>query len=61
MRWPWSKRPAPPLQITPHQVPVAKQPAPKDPGIVVEEIDTSDMTKRGIHRVWDRMTGKFKE
>jgi hypothetical protein len=60
VRWPWSKRPPPP-KIPPYQVPVAKQPASKDPGIVVEEVDTSQMTRTGIHRAWDRMTGKFKE
>jgi hypothetical protein len=60
MRWPWTKRPPPPT-IPPYQVPVSKRETPKEPSIVVEEVDTSDMTKTGIHRAWDRMTGKFKD
>jgi hypothetical protein len=60
VRWPWKKR-APPPTIPPYAVPVSKRETPKDPGIVVEEVDTTDMTKTGIHRAWDRMTGKFKD
>jgi hypothetical protein len=61
MRWPWSKRRPPPPQIPPYQVPVAKPAAPKEPSIIVEEVDTSAMTRTGIHRAWDRLSGKFKE
>lgn len=60
MKWPWTKRPPPPT-IPPYQVPVSKRETPKEPSIVVEEVDTTDMTKTGIHRAWDRMTGKFKD
>jgi hypothetical protein len=58
MRWPWQKRRPPPLEIPPYQVPVSKHATPKDPGIVVEEIDTSAMTQTGVHKAWKRLTGQ---
>lgn len=62
MKWWWQKKPKlPEIPPSPYQFPVSKCETPKDSGIVVEEVDTSDMTKTGIHRAWDRMTGKFKE
>ena len=66
MRWPWSKR-APPPVIPPYQVPVSKRETPKDPGIVVEEHDSSEVdikelqSRTGMQRVFDRITGKFKD
>ena len=62
MKWPWSKPaplPIPPYPITQERVIVRNEPKP-EPGIVVEEHDVSDMTKTGVHRAWDRLTGKFK-
>jgi hypothetical protein len=56
MRWWWSRR-APPPRIPPYQVPVSKRET-KPPGITVEEHDTSDMTKTGVHRAWKRLTGQ---
>jgi hypothetical protein len=60
----WFSRKPPPPEIPPYK-PVERSeikplPKPKDEGIVVEEIDTSAMTRTGVHRAWDRMTGKFK-
>jgi hypothetical protein len=60
----WFSRKPPPPEIPPY-TPVERSeikplPKPKDEGIVVEEIDTSAMTRTGVHRAWDRMTGKFK-
>lgn len=57
MRWPWSKR-VPPPAIPPYPVPVAKPSKPKEPGIVVDEVDTSDMTKTGVFKAWKRLTGQ---
>lgn len=71
-RLPWKKR-TPLPTIPPHIVPVAAAPAKeKAPGIVVEEHgaagDEADLealrraqTQTGIHRAWDRLTGKFRE
>lgn len=65
MRWPWSK-PKPRPTIPPYQIPVSKRETPKEPGIVVEEhdstnVDMSELQSRtGIQRVFDRVTGKFK-
>lgn len=61
MRWPWSKRPPPAPEIPPYAPPVNIKPIePKDPGIVVDEVDTTDMSATGIHKAWDRLTGRFK-
>jgi hypothetical protein len=57
MRWPWSKRRPPPPTIPPYQVPVSKRETPK-PTIVVEEINTTDMTATGVHKAWKKLTGK---
>lgn len=57
MRWPWQKRTPPPV-IPPYQVPVSKRETPKEPGIVVDEIDTSQMTQTGVHKAWKRLTGQ---
>ena len=69
MRWPWVRR-TPPPRIPPYQVPVSKRETPKEPGIVVEEIDTSNaadedlaalrraQSQTGFHRAWNRLTGK---
>jgi len=70
-RWPWKKR-APLPTIPPYVVPVAAPAKEKAPGIVVEEHaavgDDADLealrraqTQTGIHRAWDRLTGKFKQ
>jgi hypothetical protein len=57
MKWPWSK-PKPP-RIPPYREPAERErPKPKDDGLVVEEHDTSAMTRTGIHRAWRRLTGK---
>ena len=46
-------------QIPPYQPPIEVKPVePKEPSIVVDEVDTSDMTKTGVHRAWRRLTGK---
>jgi hypothetical protein len=73
VRWPWSKKPPPP-RIPPYTVPVASKPKPKqEAGIEVEEIDAAAVDDQdlaalraaqsatGLHRAWDRLTGKFKE
>jgi hypothetical protein len=59
MRWPWSKRHAMP-EIPPFepQPPIVVHPKPKDQGLVVEEIDTSAMTRTGVHKAWKRLTGQ---
>lgn len=57
MKW-FRRKPLP--AIPPYQPPVEVRPRAKDDGIVVEEIDTSDMTKTGVHRAWDKLTGRFK-
>jgi hypothetical protein len=58
IRW-WFRKPPPLLEIPPYVPTVVPQPKP-EPGIVVEEHDVSDMTKTGVHRAWDRLTGRFK-
>jgi hypothetical protein len=67
MRWPWQRR-RPPPTIPPYRVPVQEH-KPKEPGIVVEEIDTSSaaaedlealrvaQSETGMHRAWKRLTG----
>lgn len=57
MRWPWSK-PKPRPTIPPYQIPVSKRETPKDPGIIVDEVDTSQMTQTGVHKAWKRLTGQ---
>ena len=57
MRWAWWRRRKPAPTIPPYPVPVGKQ-KPKEPGIVVEEHDTSQMTKTGVHKAWNRLTGR---
>ena len=59
MRW-FRKKPDPPA-IPTYPLPVIETRVQPDPGIVVEEIDTSDMTKTGVHRAWDLLTGRFKD
>jgi len=69
-RWPWKKR-APPPTIPPYVVPVAQPAKEKTPGIEVQEHEVADdadlealrraQTQTGMHRAWDRLTGKFKE
>ena len=55
----WFRRSAPPLPIPPYAPPIQREHPLEEPGIVVDEIDTSDMTKTGIHRVWTRLASKF--
>jgi hypothetical protein len=59
IRWPWRRRPPPPT-IPPYRVPVSKRETPKEPGIVVDEIDTSAMTQTGVYKAWKRLTGQDK-
>ena len=59
MKWPWSKR-QPPPKIPPYQVPVSKRETPKEPGVIVEEHDTSQYTATGVHKAWKRLTGQDK-
>jgi hypothetical protein len=56
MHWPWQKRKPLPT-IPPYPVPVAKS-KPKEPGITVEEHDTSAMTQTGVYKAWKRLTGQ---
>lgn len=58
MKWPWSKRPpAPPISA--YRPPITQKRAkPSDEGVIVEEIDTSAMTRTGVHKAWKRLTGK---
>lgn len=56
MKWPWSRR-SPPPTIPPYRVPV-QEPKRAEPGIVVEEVDTSAMTQTGVHKAWKRLTGQ---
>lgn len=60
MRWPWQK-PAPPPRIPPYQVPVSKRETPKEPSIIVEEHDTSAMSRTGVFKAWRRLTGQDRE
>ena len=55
----WRPRPTP-LEIPPYQPPVQvrQEHAPKDEGVVVEEVDTSQMTMTGVHKAWRRLTGQ---
>jgi hypothetical protein len=59
MRWLWQRR-EPPPRIPPYQPPITQEYAPvrHEPGIVVEEIDTSAMTQTGVHKAWKRLTGQ---
>jgi hypothetical protein len=54
-------RPKPkPLDIPPY-APVAVRPRPKEePSVIVDEVDTTDMTKTGVFRAWNRLAGRFK-
>jgi hypothetical protein len=59
IRWPWSKK-TPEPKIQPFTVPhFDNQPdAPKVDGIEVEEVDTSNITETGIHRLWKGLIPK---
>jgi len=68
VRWPWQKRPKlPDIPPSPYQFPVSKRETLKEPGIIVEEHDSSAVdiqelqTRTGMQRVFDRLTGKFKD
>lgn len=54
------RKPPPKLEIPPYKPSVSPKARP-EPSIVVEEHDTSQMTRTGVQRAWDRLTGKFKE
>ena len=57
MRWPWNKRERP--EIPPYRpFVVDERPKPKEPAIIVEEIDTKDMSATGVFRAWKKLTGK---
>ena len=56
MRW-WWRKPAP-VPIPPYHPPIAREHAPKDDGIEVTEVDTSDMTKTGVFRAFTQLAGK---
>lgn len=56
VRWPWLKKPPAPAIPTYHP-PIVQEHKPKpDPGLIVEEIDTSAMTQTGVYRAWRRLT-----
>jgi hypothetical protein len=59
MKWQvwWRKQPTAPA-IPPYAPLIQREHPPAEPGIVVDEIDTSAMSKTGIHRAWDRLAGK---
>jgi hypothetical protein len=56
----WLRRRPKPLPIPAYRAErsdaVMTRPKP-EPGIVVEEVDTSAMTQTGVHRAWKRLTG----
>lgn len=55
----WFCKPKP-LPIPPYP-PISVKPQPKEePGIVVEEHDVSQMSRTGVFRAWDKLTGRFK-
>jgi len=66
--WPWKKRAPPTPRIPPHKpkgfapviTPQTTAAKPKEPEIIVEEIDTSAMTRTGVHKAWRRLTGQDK-
>lgn len=59
MRWPWSKPvPIPPYQPDPQPRVIVRNEPKAEPSIVVEEVDTTDMSKTGVHRAWKRLTGR---
>lgn len=55
MKWPWTK--PKPLPIPPYAPPI-KPVEPKEPSVVVEEVDTTDLSATGVHRAWRKLTGK---
>jgi hypothetical protein len=58
--WPFRRRPAPPdipKFAPPAPIVVTVHEKPKDDGLVVEEVDTSAMTRTGVHKAWDRLRG----
>jgi hypothetical protein len=69
MKWPWSKPaplPIPPYPITQERVIVRNEPKP-EPSVIVEEgslsdvgIDVESLTRTGVHKAWDRFTGRLK-
>jgi hypothetical protein len=68
MRWPWSKRHIPPaIPPSPYRPIEPKTVEQPEPGIVVEEHDSADVdiaelqSRTGMQRVFDRLTGKFKD
>jgi hypothetical protein len=63
MSWFKFKKPPPHPAIPKYEPPAPLPPftpKPKDEGIVVEEVDTSQMSRTGVHRAWDKLTGRFK-
>ena len=65
MRWPWTK---PPLPAIPPYPPIEVKPRVREePGMEVKEgslsdvgIDAESLTRTGVHRAWNRFTGKLK-
>lgn len=56
MKWPWSKKPLP--EIPPFKMDFKAPQVKPEPGIVVDEVDTSQMTQTGVHKAWKRLTGQ---
>lgn len=57
MKW-FRKKPLP--AIPPFQ-PIEVKPVPKaEPSVIVDEVDTTDMSATGIHKAWNRLAGRIK-
>lgn len=57
MRW-FRRKPLP--AIPPYQPIEVKPRVKEEPSVIVEEVDTTDMTKTGVFRAWNRLAGRFK-
>ena len=56
--WWRTPKPTPAPTIPPYRVPVQEHKPKEEPGIVVEERDTSNMTATGVHKAWKRESGQ---
>lgn len=56
----WFRRKPPPPAIPVYPLPPIAVKAKEEPGIIVDEMDTSQMTRTGVFRAWDKLTGRLK-
>lgn len=54
----WRRKPLPAI---PPFLPIEVKLVPKEePSVIVDEVDTTDMSKTGVFKAWNRLAGRIK-